>query len=146
MKVKTFIVSFLFAASLLPEASFALSTSTGNRIADLALSRIGTPYIWGGKTTEGFDCSGLVAWAYRGAGYTSIPLGTAHDQCWSWCTLCTYQRGALLFFDTDFDGRIDHVAILDSPGYMIHSVWGQGVVRQQITWWYQARLVVSASR
>jgi len=75
-------------------------------IADAALSQRGVPYVWGGKTTSGFDCSGLAGWAYRQGGISSIPMGTAHNQ-WQWCTLCTNQRGALLFFDTDYNGIID---------------------------------------
>lgn len=34
----------------------------------LAMTAMGTPYVWGGAGTGGFDCSGLVQWAYRKAG------------------------------------------------------------------------------
>lgn len=34
----------------------------------VALTTMGTPYVWGGAGTGGFDCSGLVQWAYRKAG------------------------------------------------------------------------------
>ena len=33
-----------------------------------ALSRIGTPYSWGAAGPGGFDCSGLVMWAFQQAG------------------------------------------------------------------------------
>lgn len=38
----------------------------------LARHQLGTPYVWGGSAPGGFDCSGLVYWAYRQAGYSGI--------------------------------------------------------------------------
>lgn len=136
---------FVVAVTFIAQISFALTNSAGNKIADAALTRLGTPYVWGGKTTAGFDCSGLAGWAYRQGGISSLPMGTSHNQ-WQWCTLCTNQRGALLFFDTDFNGVIDHVAIRDTGDFMIHAVDRRGVVREKMSSWYRARLVVSASR
>lgn len=37
-----------------------------------AYAQRGTPYVWGGSAPGGFDCSGLVYWAYRRAGYMNI--------------------------------------------------------------------------
>jgi cell wall-associated NlpC family hydrolase len=42
------------------------------RIVDFAKSQIGVPYLWGGTSPAGFDCSGLPYWAYKQAG-KSIP-------------------------------------------------------------------------
>lgn len=49
------------------------STSQGQRAVQAALSMRGTPYRWGGETPGGFDCSGLVLWAYAQAGRSGIP-------------------------------------------------------------------------
>lgn len=38
------------------------------RAVQAALSQVGTPYLWGGQSPGGFDCSGLVQWAYAQAG------------------------------------------------------------------------------
>ncbi len=49
------------------------SSSQGQRAVQAALSMRGTPYLWGGDTPGGFDCSGLVLWAYAQAGRSGIP-------------------------------------------------------------------------
>jgi hypothetical protein len=38
-------------------------------IVELAKSRVGDPYVWGGQAPGGFDCSGLTYWAYMAAGH-----------------------------------------------------------------------------
>ncbi|NUS43717.1 MAG: C40 family peptidase [Mycobacteriaceae bacterium] len=46
----------------------AAAPSAGERALAAAQTRVGTPYVWGGSNPGGFDCSGLVKWAYGQAG------------------------------------------------------------------------------
>jgi len=48
------------------------SSSVGGSAASVALGQLGTPYVWGGGAPGGFDCSGLIAWAYAQVG-VSLP-------------------------------------------------------------------------
>ena len=49
--------------------------STHGGVVGVALSQLGTPYVWGGAAPGGFDCSGLVMWAYAQVG-VSLPHST----------------------------------------------------------------------
>jgi peptidoglycan DL-endopeptidase CwlO len=53
-------------------------TDVGMRAAEVALSYLGTPYHWGAEGPSGFDCSGLVQWAYAREG-VSIPRVTSEQ-------------------------------------------------------------------
>jgi len=50
-------------------------TALGSRIASMALSFKGSPYVWGGSTPSGWDCSGFVQYIYGKAGI-SLPHNT----------------------------------------------------------------------
>lgn len=85
---------------------------------DRALSQRGVPYVWGGNTPAGFDCSGLVQWAYG--------LGSNYRTTYQQATLGTHQRdvmnapkGSLLFFGSD--GAPYHVAISLGNGTYVHA-------------------------
>ena len=52
------------------------NSGSNNSVVSAAYAAIGTPYKWGGNTTSGFDCSGLINWAYNQAGQGGLPRTT----------------------------------------------------------------------
>jgi len=93
--------------------------SSGEQAAITAVRQVGVPYRYGGSTVKGFDCSGLVQFAYAKAG-KSIPRTTA-DQ-WRQMSPVSGNRlqvGDLLFFR--IDGQISHVGLYLGSRRFVHA-------------------------
>jgi hypothetical protein len=90
-------------------------------IANVARSFLNVPYLWGGRTHFGIDCSGFTQIVYKLKGINlkrdaSIQAqeGTAVD------SVLTAKLGDLAFFNND-EGRITHVGIILGAGKIIHA-------------------------
>lgn len=72
-----------------------------------------TPYKWGGEAYSGIDCSGLTYLSFRAAGI-QIPRNSAMQAAYrdgKYIPKDKLRRGDLLFFDSNSDGRVDHVGL-----------------------------------
>jgi len=86
----------------------------------LAQSLLGTPYIWGGKSAFGFDCSGFVQLVLSTMGI-SIARDTGMQIKTTGLTeisVADSQSGDLIYFSEN--GKINHVAFLLGEGKLIH--------------------------
>ena len=106
---------------------------------DRALSMKGTPYVWGGNKPGGFDCSGLVQWAFKlGSNYRTTyqqqTLGTHHYDVYN------APKGALLFFGSD--SAPYHVAISLGNGSYVHAPEPGDVVKIGYTKYFTASYYV----
>ncbi len=114
----------------------------GERIAETALTQLGRPYRYGGSTTEGFDCSGLVRFAYLAQGIT-VPRTTGEQfQAARAVKAGKLAPGDLLFFRID-GKQVSHVAIYAGDGRFVHAPQtGKPVeTRAMNDAWYRDRLV-----
>lgn len=86
---------------------------------DLASRLIGSPYRWGGATPEGFDCSGLVYYAFGEAGIKVPRTSQEQFQAARPVPVSSARPGDLVFFGQG--GRISHVGIYIGDQRFIHS-------------------------
>ncbi len=103
-------------------------TAIRQRILNTAEQMVGTPYVLGGESPDGVDCSGLVQYAYQQAGIR-VPR-TAAEQFQAGRFQRQVLPGDLLFFRTAGDSAISHVGIYVGQGQMIHASSGSGRVRK----------------
>ena len=90
------------------------------QVLDLALTYENSPYLWGGKTHFGLDCSGLTQMGYKICGHHL--LRNAKDQATQGIPikLSEAEPGDLAFFTND-KGKVIHVGFLLGDGTIFHS-------------------------
>lgn len=96
-------------------------TNTKTNLLQTAFLYLNAPYLWGGKTPFGIDCSGFTQMVYRLNGYY-IPRD-ASQQAKIGEPLSFIEEsevGDLAFFDND-EGQIIHVGIIMENNYIIHA-------------------------
>jgi len=103
------------------------SKPAAHSIANTAEMFLNAPYLWGGKTTYGIDCSGLVQVTFRTLG-VYLPRDTGQQvQCGTVVNFIDNAiPGDLAFFDNE-EGNIIHVGIIVGKGRIIHA---SGKVRE----------------
>jgi cell wall-associated NlpC family hydrolase len=106
------------AASMPPPAAGAVPDPVRSRIVFTALQMVGVPYRYGGESPEGFDCSGLVQYAYRSAGVSVPRTSRAQLGASTPVALADAREGDLLFFRSK---DYSHVGIYLGQGRFVHA-------------------------
>src|SRR5204863_3512232 len=115
--------------------------ATHSSVVAIAERYLGVPYVWGGASPAGFDCSGLVMYVYAQIGIALPHYTVAQYRLGVPVTRAELQPGDLVFFD-----GLGHVGIYIGANQFIHAPHTGDVVRvSAITGWY-ARTYVGARR
>jgi cell wall-associated NlpC family hydrolase len=85
---------------------------------------LGIPYVWGGSTPGGFDCSGLVMYVYAQLGVSLPHFAAAQYGFGTPVSRDQLQPGDLVFFD-----GLNHVGIYIGGGQMVHAPQTGDVVK-----------------
>ena len=154
LRARTFAVLSVVLAAVLAASMLAFSTSAdaatrGKRVKNalqVVKAQKGDPYQYGATGPSRFDCSGLIYYSYRKAGFTNVPRTSDGQASYAdRISRKTMRKGDLMFF---YSGSgVYHVAVFAgwSNGHrvMIHAPNSGGRVRTEKPWtgqWFAGTL------
>jgi NlpC/P60 family len=122
-----------------------LPAGAARDVVNAALDVMGTPYRWGGTNANGFDCSGLIVYAYAQVGI-ELPRRSA-DQARAGRPVIPQVTdlapGDILAFSATVAGAVSHVGLYLGDGRFVHSA-SSGVRISRLSmddpdgrWWYE---------
>ncbi len=117
--------SVIGATAATPEGATVVPASGySSQVVSIAMSYLGVPYVWGGSTPSGFDCSGLVMYAFAQLG---ISLPHSSYAMWNYGTPVPsdqLQPGDIVFFD-----GLGHVGLYIGGGEFVDAPYTGAFVR-----------------
>ena len=127
-------------ATTLPSVDSAIPAappSPYGNVVGIAMQYLGVPYVWGGSTPNGFDCSGFTAWVYAQVG-VSLPHNAAAQFGYGVpVDRSQLEPGDLVFFD-----GLGHVGLYIGGGQFIHAPHtGDFVKISAMIGWYDSNYV-----
>jgi len=97
------------------------------KAVDAALGQRGTPYVWGGTSPDGFDCSGLIQWSYSQAGVDLPRTADSQAQAGTQVSRGELEPGDIVYFYSP----VSHDGLYIGDGKMVHAPDSGSVVRVQ---------------
>ncbi|MDR1869957.1 MAG: C40 family peptidase [Treponema sp.] len=172
MKPFFFTILFLFSAGIYSAGIFAAPLEGGfayapkfsasseeksrifaearTKVIETAARYENTPYLYGGATRSGLDCSGFIYVSFKDALGVSVPRTSTGLYTWTErIPSDQVQPGDLLFFKTDSTGKISHVGLYLGDGRFIHSTSAgpkTGVIYSNFDDRYWSRTFAGAGR
>ncbi len=117
---------------------------SSNAIVNKAYQYLGVPYVWGGTTPNGFDCSGFVQYVYRSQGVNLPRVSRDQASSGSYVSISNAQPGDILYFG---QSSVTHVGIYIGNNKMIDAPSpGKSVMITDISWHVRNSRIKGARR
>lgn len=95
-------------------------SNLGEKITEIAEQQVGVPYLYGGDTPKGFDCSGLVQYVYARAGVKLPRTAEGQYNATPRVARDALEPGDIVFFNSD-SGNLMHVGIYIGSHWFVHA-------------------------
>ena len=129
--------------SLMPRSEAGILRTA---VLDLGYDLLGVPYVYGGKSPWGFDCSGFVSYVYENHGISLHRCADEQMQDGLIVERSNLQKGDLVFFSVYGPWLASHVGIYIGNGQMIHASSSRGICVDTLDNPYWANTYVGARR
>ena len=117
-----------------------------NTIVENAKKLLGTPYVWGGTSPSGFDCSGFTQYVMQLSGIQLPRTTTDQYKVGTYVAKSNLQPGDLVFLQNTYRSGISHVGIYIGEGKMIHASSSKGVTTSNLSSSYYVEHYYGARR
>lgn len=105
---------------------------SSNAIVNKAYQYLGVPYVWGGTSPSGFDCSGFIQYVFRSQGVSLPRVSRGQASSGAYVSISNAQPGDILYFG---QSSVTHVGIYIGNNKMIHAPSpGKSVMISDISW------------
>jgi peptidoglycan DL-endopeptidase CwlO len=135
------VVSGIGVGASTPEGSTIAPPNVHGGVVGIAMRYLGVPYVWGGSSPRGFDCSGLVVYAFA-----QIGISLPHSTYALWNVGTAVSRDQLQPGDLVFFSGLGHMGIYIGGGQFIHAPHTGDVVKISSMSGYYASAYVGARR
>ncbi|WP_082220414.1 C40 family peptidase [Domibacillus robiginosus] len=128
-KAITALLAAVMLLTLSPLTSFKTeAASVGESIVTYGKKFMGVPYVFGGTTPRGFDCSGFTQYIYKNAAGISLPR-TAEQQynVGTAVSKSNLEVGDLVFFKNTYKAGISHVGVYAGGNMVLNATSSQGI-------------------
>ncbi len=104
---------------------------------------LGVKYVYGASPnrTDAFDCSSFVMRAFSENGISLPRTSAAQSQQGSPIAISSIRKGDLIFFDTDYNGTVNHVGIVVNSSTMLHCGSSTGVTLADLNSYWMSKVV-----
>lgn len=138
----------------LTEKPFAAEPKTtpyfAYQLIEKAEENLGSPYVTGGISKSGFDCSGLIYATFKSFNYTLPRTANEMSKFGRVLEKNEYRKGDLIFFKTNGRSSINHVGmvieVLDDEIKFIHSSTNRGVIESSTKESYYGKTFAQINR